>query len=274
MRYLLGLFALSLVAACGGPETAGVTVVASSPGAVGTGDQRLLLGLVSDEAESLAAPDRPVTAELIDPDGEPAGETAGEFIWTIPDVRGLYVTHFDFDRAGTWIVRLLPDGLPPTPPSPFQVAQDPSVPEVGEPAPPSDTRTAADYPLEEISSDPEPDSAFYRLSLAEAFTSGRATVVVFATPAFCTSQTCGPTLDHTKTVAARHPDVNFVHVEVFENLDAAGMDQLRPVPAVVEWGLPSEPWVFVVDAAGEVAARFEGAFSEAELERALEAIGA
>ena len=37
-----------------------------------------------------------------------------------------------------------------------------------------------------------------------------------------------------------------------------------------EYGLFTEPWLFVIDENGEVATRIEGAFSVAELEHALE----
>ena len=58
-------------------------------------------------------------------------------------------------------------------------------------------------------------------------------------------------LDQVKAVAPAHPDANFVHVEIYENLDATSADELIIVPAVTAWGLPSEPWVFVVDADGD-----------------------
>jgi len=44
---------------------------------------------------------------------------------------------------------------------------------------------------------------------------------------------------------------------------------LQIVPAVAEWGLPSEPWVYVLDSGGRVAARFEGAVSPEEIEDVL-----
>ena len=44
------------------------------------------------------------------------------------------------------------------------------------------------------------------------------------------------------------------------------------VPAVVEWALPAEPWVFVTDANGVVSASFEGAASDAELSDAFAAV--
>ena len=40
-------------------------------------------------------------------------------------------------------------------------------------------------------------------------------------------------------------------------------------PQVAAFRLPSEPWVFTIDKNGKVAARMEGAFSAAELERAI-----
>jgi hypothetical protein len=86
------------------------------------------------------------------------------------------------------------------------------------------------------------------------------------------SATCGPVLDIAKEVAANFPQVDFLHIEIYENLDAAGFDELVPVEAVEAWALPSEPWVFVTDAAGVVTARFEGVVSVDELVAALTAL--
>ena len=43
-------------------------------------------------------------------------------------------------------------------------------------------------------------------------------------------------------------------------------------PADQSWGLSTEPWVFIVDKDGNIAARFESAFSEQELEDALKTV--
>ncbi len=67
-----------------------------------------------------------------------------------------------------------------------------------------------------------------------------------------------------RALLPEYPEVNWVHVEVFTNLDL--------VPAVTEWGLPSEPWVFVVDSAGLVQGRFEGVVDEAELSALLDRV--
>ncbi len=74
--------------------------------------------------------------------------------------------------------------------------------------------------------------------------------------------------------------VNFLHVEpyVLEVKDGRTQPQVdvtghpKPIRAVVEWGLPSEPYVFVVDAEGKVAAKFEGLAYPDELTAALDAL--
>jgi len=61
--------------------------------------------------------------------------------------------------------------------------------------------------------------------------------------------------------------VNYLHVEPYSNLDDP--DNLTPIKAVEEWGLQSEPWVFVVDADGKLAAKYEGVLSADELREVL-----
>jgi hypothetical protein len=274
LRWMLSIVLILLImSACSGTE-ANLTIVASSPTTIGVGvEQRVLLGIIDpDTNESLGSAERTATAEFIDPENG-ASQVAAEFLWTVPDVRGLYLALFTFDRPGVWSVRVHPDGLPPTPPTPFEVVGDISIPEVGERAPASITRTTADHTISEISTDPNPDPAFYEASLDAAIASGRPTVVVFATPGFCQSATCGPMLDIAKQVRPAHAGANFIHVEIFENLDAPSFDQLRPVAAVTEWGFISEPWVYVIDPKGVVTARFEGAYTAEELGSALISLG-
>jgi hypothetical protein len=118
------------------------------------------------------------------------------------------------------------------------------------------------------------------MSIAEAIKSGKLSVVVFATPKFCSSQTCGPTLGIVKRVADDfeginfvHDDfegINFVHVEPYEL--PADPANLQPIEAVQQWGLPSEPWVFVMDASGRVVAKYEGVVGKKELTGELRAL--
>ena len=100
---------------------------------------------------------------------------------------------------------------------------------VGDAAPASDTPTLADVDgdVSKISTDAKPDPAFYETSVADALAAHKPFVLVFATPKFCTSAQCGPTLDEIKPVAAAHPDVTFINVEPYQLEDVDG--QLQPV---------------------------------------------
>jgi len=262
---------LLIIAACGGGAEPPLGVVANAPGTLTiNGPQRMLVGLLSNEAESLAAADRPAQIDVFV--GEPdnvLGSVDATYIDTIPGVRGIYRFNVTFLDPGTYGLIVRAEGLPASGPVLFSVAEEGIVPDVGDLAPPSDTPTAADRPLAEISSDPNPEPRFYELSVADAVASGRPSVIVFSTPAWCQTASCGPTLEFVKEVAATQSDVNFVHVEVYENLDAERFEDLIVAPAVTEWGLPSEPWVFVVNGDGTIAATFEGAIDPAELAAAL-----
>jgi hypothetical protein len=222
--------------------------------------------------DSLAHPDLVATATFVGPRDLTIADVPLDFVWGIPEVRGFYKAVVSFPEAGGWSVSIRADGYQPTPPTLTMVGESTPMPQVGETPPAVPTRTSADHPLEAITTDPSPDPDFYRLSLDQALADGRPTVIVFATPAFCMSATCGPVLDIAKEVAANFPQVDFLHIEIYENLDAAGFDELVPVEAVEAWALPSEPWVFVTDAAGVVTARFEGVVSVDELVAALTAL--
>ena len=265
------LAALSLVAAaCGGdggslPDDAFAFGVS---GDIGIGSERLLVAVGNPAAERLSSPDLGITIKVWPEADDSASQTQpGTFMWAIEDVSGLYRATFEFDAPGVWVVEVTPDDGEALAPFPISVLSEPQAPAVGDPAPRSDTFTLDDGPLALITTDPEPSEDFYRLSVADAVENGRPTVVIFSTPRFCQTAVCGPTLDLVRGVSTGHPEVDFVHVEVFTNLDDP--NNLELVPAITEWGLPSEPWVFVVDEAGFVSARFEGLISVEELEAAL-----
>ena len=73
-------------------------------------------------------------------------------------------------------------------------------------------------------------------------------------------------------------EVAFVNVEPYElqetvnglqpALDADG--HLQPVAAALDYGIPVEPYLFVVDAQGNVFAKFEGIVGGDELRAAIE----
>ena len=149
-----------------------------------------------------------------------------------------------------------------------EVKAEPAAPAVGEAVPASDTPTLANATLDELTTSNEPDRELYRMSIADALAAKKPFVAVFATPKYCTSRTCGPVVEVVSEVRKQHPELTFSHVEIYEDNDPAkGENQW-----VREWGLPSEPWVFVIGADGKVRERFEGTVSVRELEAAVDRI--
>jgi hypothetical protein len=236
------------------------------------GDNRFLIGLLNDEDAPIASPDISMHVafyDLAESAERPAFETDAEFIDTGP--RGLYVTYPTFESTGKWGAEVTVEGrgLDETVRASFEVAAQGSTPAVGEAVPASKTPTGSGRELRRITTDTKPDPDFYRTSIHEAVGSGEPFVVTFATPKFCSSAVCAPTLDIVKRESRDWRGVEFIHVEVYELDDTTN---LEPVAAVREWGLPSEPWVFVVGPDGKLAAKFEGTVSPGELADALKSL--
>ena len=190
----------------------------------------------------------------------------------LPIGRGIYVAPLRLTEAGLWGLLFEMDGGGETEEARlrFSVRDRPDAPAVGDQAPPSQTPTMSDVDsLAQISTDRRPEPALYRWSIAAALGLGRPLVVVFATPAFCHSRTCGPVLEAVKTVWRERPtELTAIHVEVFEN--PTEPERLRESAAFRKWRLPSEPWVFVIDRDGIIRYRFEGTATEAELRSAAD----
>lgn len=66
--------------------------------------------------------------------------------------------------------------------------------------------------------------------------------------------------------------VDFIHIEPYDLtlLREQGVFQLAEVS--LQWGLPSEPWVFVVNSQGHLTAKFDGIFGLEELEQAIQGV--
>ena len=210
--------------------------------------------------------------------------TAARFIWAIPDERGIYAADVTFPNAGDWTVLVSASGgsIPGgTVAVQFQVKEKGLAIPLGGKAPSTRTPTAANRAdIAKIASDPTPDPTFYTTSVDDALAQHKPFVLVFATPAFCTSQQCGPTLDGIKAVAKSETGVTFINVEPYKMaytdgrlqpvLDAQG--QLQVTDTTRAWGLLSEPWVFVVDREGIVRGSFEAVVSAEELKAAIASV--
>ncbi len=192
-----------------------------------------------------------------------------------PDgVRGFHVAEVNFDQPGRWaFVMSIPhsDGFQ-TVAIAVHVAADTSSPSVGDAAPPSQNRTILTVPnIGDLSTGDEPDPGLYLLTVEDAITAGQPFIVVFASPGFCTNAFCGPQAQVLSELRERYPTgVNYIHIDLYENPEAVKLGELPiETPILEEWGLHTDEWTFVVDAAGRVHARFEAFAPFEEVEAAL-----
>ena len=100
----------------------------------------------------------------------------------------------------------------------------------------------------------DPPCGMHDVSLDEALQSGRPVVVQFATPAYCQTAICGPTVSVLDEVrrSGDWGDVAFIHCEIYAD---EGQNLLEPV---AEWNLPTEPWLYTIDGDGRIVARTDG----------------
>jgi len=199
--------------------------------------------------------------------------------------RGSYTTELTFDRPGTWRLSVeMTDktGAVSTANHSLEVNDGYGVVDVGSQAPHSRSKTVKDVSgLTELSSDHPPDPDLYAITIADALATTQPTMVVFSTPAFCISPTCGPQVETMQGVKNKFKgDANFIHVEFYDNPDEVQGDLDRAVISLMvdEWGITNIPhwtnesWTFVIDRDGTVTARFEGFAAASELEATLQEV--
>jgi hypothetical protein len=291
--------AVLLLAACGAstptpsvqassaatPAVAGVLPTIISQELVVGANRIVFSFLDASGTKPVASPDRTASVRFRGPGGENVDAADGEFVWAVEGVSGVYVTHANFPSAGPWtaVFETTAPGAPTESiPFTFDVRDDVTVVVPGEAAPSVDTPTLADVSGDaaKISTDEQPVEAFYETSVADALAAKKAFVLAFATPKFCVTNTCGPTLEKIKEVAAAHPDVTFINVEPYllEEVDGqlqpvlGDSNQLQAAPATTAYGLSTEPFVFVVGADGLVKASFELIFAADEIDAALDSL--
>lgn len=321
MRYVSLFFALSLVTACSGGTPASpppsesdapqstrsgcvsewpVAGKATSSGPIpllvnsdlAPGENRLLLSLVDPDGFPLGAPGWKLSAETFNLTADGCAPLATNielpFTWSIKDLRGFFIgpatipagtqelglSIHGTDAAGAAVsirfsAQVWPEGIALRP---------------GDAAPTLATPTAAtsEHGLAGISTDPSPLARLYKYSAADLLAAGTPFVMVFASPAFCVSQACGPTMEVVKAAAERHPGALIIHVEPYimewngermiPILDANM--HIQPNDAARAWQLPAEPWIYTVDSNGKVIHSFEGVIGAAELDAAIKEIDA
>jgi len=200
---------------------------------------------------------------------EPIG-VPGESGPAAGDVTRLYVAHVLVPRAGKYFMLAEPVGGRPIQGIANLIVKDkPLAPAVGSKATASPTPTIASTHgnFAALTTESPPDEALLRYSVAGSLAAHRPFVLVFATPKFCSSRTCGPVVDVVDAVRKLYESrgVRFIHVEIYERNDPRNGENRW----VREWHLPSEPWTFLVGGDGRIKAKFDGSVSTRELEQAI-----
>ena len=196
---------------------------------------------------------------------------------------GVYeATDVDLDKPGFWTVDVTIDldGATRTTEAAFEVRPTHLVPAAGDPAPPSTNRLAGDTSVAAKSidsragsSDEVPDPELHAMTVADAITTGKPTVVVVSTPTYCVSKFCGPITESIEALAAETGDqANFIHIEVWSNYEETAINK-----SAADWIYREgdddahEPWVFLVDADGAILQRWDNVTSDESLQAALSA---
>jgi len=256
------------------------------------GENRLLLSLVDADGFPLGGPGWKLNAETFSLTADGCAPLATKieipFTWSIKNLRGFFIGPTEIP-AGTEELGLSISGTDATGAAvsirfAAQVWPEGIALRPGDAAPTVATPTAAtsEHGLAGISTDASPLARLYQYSAADLLAAGTPFVMVFASPAFCVSQACGPTMDVVKAAAERHPGALIIHVEPYimewngermiPTLDANM--HLQPNGAASAWQLPVEPWIYTVDSNGVVIHSFEGVIGAAELDAAIKEIDA
>ncbi len=244
---------------------------------LGTGEQRVAVVLTSQKG-LVRSPIATLTSYYY-PDGATEGEmrdTAVALFRPFPlGTRGLYAAQLDFDTPGDWgldIAVLDEDANTLRAGLRFEVPEQTAAPANGAPATASDSKTLATHSIEQLTTGTLQDTDLYQISIADAVQSGKPTVIVMASPAFCTNAVCGPQVDVLSELEDKYKgQAHFIHIDFFDNPDEIQGDltRARVSPTVLEWNLPSTEWSFVVKSDGIIHRRFEGFAPIEELEDAL-----
>jgi hypothetical protein len=207
--------------------------------------------------------------------GSGGSQTAGTQVYDI------YVVHHDFTVA-EWVVEATTGGK--TAQAAFQVVDKVPEPKIGDRALASQSPTFDNHEGVDPICTRTPPCSMHQVSIADALAAGKPTVVLFATPEFCFSRTCGPTTDIVESVNKQFGgQASFIHVEIFKNADAgqkglssetsgAGVDASLTSPTYQQWKLGTEPFLYFIGTDGVIKDRWSGAVGADELKTRVAAL--
>jgi hypothetical protein len=209
-----------------------------------------------------------------------ADDGQGPALMNPNDARGVYQGEdIRFDQVGVWTATIDADidslGSV-TLESNFAVRDQPTLPAPGQKALKTENLTVDSKGVKPVSIDsraqngePIPDPELHEWTIADAIDQGRPVLVLFATPVYCISRFCGPTVEALEQLAADYPDkAVFIHVEIWRDYDKSVINQ-----GAADWlyrnGNLTEPWLFLIDDKGVIADRWGPLFDTDEVGQVL-----
>lgn len=240
------------------------------------GKQRVAFTLIS-QLGNVLVPQVTVSSQMSFDNQNLRKPTTAQFQPWPNNSRGLYVAEIDFPRHGDWTLKIevpWPNGTTKSTHAKMKIKEESTAPMVGSLALKSITKTIRQtHSFTELTSGNLQDPDFYQLTLAEAIGNGRPTIVVFTSPAFCSTPFCGPQLKILQDLKLelKH-QVNFIHVEYYESphLILGDLNNAAISKTVLEWNLPDPQWTFLIDHKGTITHRYQGFVNLRELNQALQ----
>ncbi|MGZ4728860.1 MAG: hypothetical protein ACXWB2_14160 [Acidimicrobiales bacterium] len=290
-----GLAGTVLLAACGSKSSNADNSTVMSLEPTDTGDKASQLQAIFDFQNPYlvtGAPQR-LTFGILGPDGS--------YTSTVPDTLSFQITkdgaattpvstvssHTDgvpigyfplittFDSPGNYQAVTTIDGKPSTQAfSVFEPSSTKLVP-IGAKMVPVETPTVDDHRgVEPICTRPAGTCPFHTQTLTQALAAGKPTALLVSTPEFCQIGVCGLVLDLVIAAAAQHPEMQFVHAEVYTNAQAVkDLQAATLTPTVDAYGLTYEPSLYVADATGTIVDRLDYIFDATDLDASLSKAG-
>lgn len=231
-------------------------------------------------------PTAPVTAAYL---GAPTTQQTGigPSLSDPSTARGVYqATNITFDKPGWWSTTVRADvagaGTVTQTTTPYVVYPKPQLPAPGEKALKTNNLTLSTPGvkpawLDSLAQGPDakvPDPQLHRWTIAKALSEHRPILVIFSTPAYCTSQFCGPTTDAVAQLAKRYANrAVFIHVEIYKSYSSKGH---IPNKAAIQWLYRNrdltEPWLYLIGANGVIQDQWGPLFEVSDVAKLLAAL--
>ncbi len=271
-----------LLGACGGDESGGGDEPAATTPASGLSlvqffgglpmlaagsEVRAPFGLA--DAEGLLPVDRTpaeLSISILGPDGSTVVDALDVARHAEGLPRGYFPLRFTVDEPGIYTGRTEVDGEAVEMAIKVDAAADVTVIQTGAALPAIASPTLeAPQGVDPVCTN-DPVCPLHEVTVADALGEGRPTALLVATPAFCQISICGPVLDVLLNITADHPDVRFLHAEVYTD---PFTDLEVKAPIVDELGLTFEPCLVLVGSDGTVMERLDTIYDADELTASL-----